>query len=348
MLKKFRSPGYNYNFDTQTGFFARWGNTPEEDPQMAPFPEIADIEISTVCHQMCKACYKGLSPTGKNMSLATFKLLMDKLPSSLLQIAFGVGTLDANPDVWSIFEHCRSKGVTPNVTINGYRMTPGHYDNLARLCGAVAVSHYSDDACFNAVKELTDRGLKQVNIHQLLAEETLADCHRLIDAKNTDSRLEKLNAIVFLLLKPKGERNTLNNITNRESYVELVRHAVDSGISFGFDSCFAPIFMDIAPDVFPQHKLDQILNSCEPCESFGLFSCYVDVDCNYHPCSFCPGSTEWGDGINILDVDDFVKDIWLGCRVSALRNKSLACGRRCLPYPSVYRGVLSVPFATKR
>ena len=35
------SKEYNYRFDKETGFFARWGKTKEEDPLFSPFgPEI--------------------------------------------------------------------------------------------------------------------------------------------------------------------------------------------------------------------------------------------------------------------------------------------------------------------
>ena len=44
-----RSEQYNYNFDKTTGYFERWGETKEADPQTAPSPEILDIEVSTIC-----------------------------------------------------------------------------------------------------------------------------------------------------------------------------------------------------------------------------------------------------------------------------------------------------------
>ena len=49
-LKIVKSKKYNYFFNKKTGFFARWGETKEDDPIMAPAPEIADIEITTKCN----------------------------------------------------------------------------------------------------------------------------------------------------------------------------------------------------------------------------------------------------------------------------------------------------------
>ena len=45
--KKLISKDYNYVFNKETGFFARWGETKEADPEKAPFPEILDLEISS-------------------------------------------------------------------------------------------------------------------------------------------------------------------------------------------------------------------------------------------------------------------------------------------------------------
>ena len=78
-MKKVRTPEYNYNFDMSTGHFERWGKTIEDDPTYSPLgPEILDIEISTICSQGCKFCYKKNTSVGENMSLETFKRLFFK------------------------------------------------------------------------------------------------------------------------------------------------------------------------------------------------------------------------------------------------------------------------------
>jgi len=149
-VRTLQSPRYNYLFRKSDGFFARWGETKQHDPEYSPFgPEIADIEISTVCHGVgckpCSFCYKSNTARGHNMRLDTFKRVFTALPPTVTQIAFGIGDIDANPDLWAILRHCREYDVVPNITINGDRMTDEHYQRLASLCGAVAVSHYNDD-----------------------------------------------------------------------------------------------------------------------------------------------------------------------------------------------------------
>lgn len=81
-----RSKGYNYQFNKKTGFFARWGKKKEDDPQIAPTPEILDIEVTTKCtgittpdgkNHLCKFCYKSNTPDGDNMLFETFKKILD-------------------------------------------------------------------------------------------------------------------------------------------------------------------------------------------------------------------------------------------------------------------------------
>ena len=59
-FKRVRSEYYNYDFNKETGFFARWGKTFTDDPKLSPFgPEILDIEISVgECSGNCSFCYK--------------------------------------------------------------------------------------------------------------------------------------------------------------------------------------------------------------------------------------------------------------------------------------------------
>ncbi len=157
------SDTFNYVFDKTNGFTATWGKTEEDDPEYSPFgPTLLDIELSTICHKGCSFCYKSNNKNGKNMSFETFKILFSKFPKVLTQIAFGIGSIDVNPDLFPIIEYCRENGIIPNLTINGERMSPRLYDRLAKTCGAVACSLYDFDTCYTAVGELTSRiGSKQ-------------------------------------------------------------------------------------------------------------------------------------------------------------------------------------------
>ena len=336
MIRVCKTDGYNWIFDTQNGNFARWGKTKEDDPTHSPVgPEILDIEVSTVCSGPtgipCSHCYKSNTPNGQNMPLEMFKEILDKMPKNLTQIAFGIGDIDANPDLLKMFEYCRSKNIIPNVTINGSRMTPGWYDRLAELCGAVAVSRYPTYwICYNAVKELTSRGMKQVNIHMMTSKETYLDCFQLIDAKMRDERLKDLNAIVFLLMKPKGNRNKHTQLTNLEDYGKLIKYALDKDVAIGFDSCSAPYVVECLKD---HPNFDEIDMSIEPCESFGMFSSYINVKGEYHPCSFCEGAhPDWINGIDVVNCKNFLDDIWFSPLVNKWRQISLQKNRECVMF----------------
>ncbi len=329
MIRTVKSTWYNWSFNLDTGFFARWGATMDEDPQYSPLgPEILDIEVSTICHgpgKPCSWCYKSNSPQGKNMSFETFRQIFDRIGTkNLTQIAFGIGDIDSNPDLYEMFAYCRGNGVIPNVTINGWRMTDHHYNMLARLCGAVAVSHYDDEHCFNAVQELTSRGMEQINIHKLLAEETLTDCHWLVDRIGTKHpQLKDLNAIVFLLLKPKGDRNSLRSIHSLQEYEELFKHAKRLGVQFGMDSCSAPNLLKATED-----KNLFSIESVEPCEST-LFSLYINVDGAAFPCSFTEGQPGWETGVPILEQDSFLGSVWFSRQLSSWREKILQSSQSC-------------------
>lgn len=315
-----RSKNYNFTFNKKTGFFARWGKTLKDDPESAPSPEILDIEISTICHGItgtpCPWCYKSNTAVGTYMKLDTFKQILAKFPKTVTQIAFGIGDVDSNPDLWAIMQYCRDHGIVPNITVNGARLYKQTVKNLAKYCGAIAVSLYDYDVCYNAVQQLTDAGMKQVNIHCLLSEETYDRCMQVMKDSKTDPRLKNLGAIVFLWLKPKGDRNQLHQITSFKQYQDLVDYALGHEIRFGFDSCSAASFMNA---VRGRKEYQQLAMMAEPCEST-LFSYYINVDAKAFPCSFTENEKHF-EGIDLLKVKDFIKDVWFGAETIRFRNK---------------------------
>lgn len=325
-----RSEDYNFIFDKQSGFFARWGSTEEDDPEFSPFgPEIADIEITTICDGIgnkgpCKFCYKANTSKGEYMSLETFKELFSILPKTTTQIAFGVDAkCESNPDTFKIMQHCRDNGVAPNITVANINDETA--DSLSSLCGAVAVSRYDDkDYCYDSVKRLTDRGMKQVNIHQLICKETLVQTYETIKDIKTDPRLEKMNALVFLSLKKKGRGESFNPLSERE-FNNLINLSLKLGIDFGMDSCSATKMLKY---IDKNPKMKDIEQFIEPCES-GIFSSYFNTKGEFFPCSFMEGEGDWKQGIHYSKVNDFLKDIWFTKRVENFRMNLLNNKRSC-------------------
>lgn len=339
-VKICRSEDYNFNFDKRTGFFQRWGKTVDDDPQKSVFgPEILDIEITDQCPgirnangktSVCSFCYKSNVPgNNTHMSLETFKNIIDKFPKTLGQIALGADAqATANPDTIAIMEYARSKGIVPNITVAD--ISEETADNLARLCGAVAVSFYPEkdkNRCYDSVKMLTDRGMTQTNIHAVLSLERYDYIFELIEDRKTDPRLQNMKAIVFLSLKQHGRGKKFERL-GLEKFKKVVDKCLDEGIAFGFDSCSAKLFEAAIKD-HPQKEM--LLNSCEPCES-GLFSAYIDNKGFYYPCSFYPGSkNEWSTGIDVKEVNSF-SDVWNHPRTEAERNILLNKCRSCPIY----------------
>lgn len=325
-VKQVISENYNYNFDPRDGHFARWGKTENDDPKWGML-EIFDLEVSTVCEGIgqgpCKHCYKSNTPKGDNMSFETFKGIFDKLPKTLTQIALGIGDIFSCPDLIKMFEYCRNNahnpGVIPNLTTNGYGLNDEWVTLLAKHLGGVAVSVYEPkDVCYDAVKKLTDAGIKQVNIHMLVAEETFERCKQVIIDAASDSRLEHLKAVMFLTLKPKGKRNVMNIIKDVSKYRELIDLAMEKGVDIGFDSCTAPIFLTAMKD---HPAFDHFSKMTESCES-NRFSGYANVDGIYWHCSFTEDQPGW-TGIDLTEIKDFQKDVWNAPEVVRFRNKLL-------------------------
>jgi len=322
--KYLKSPDYNYAFNKKTGMFLRWGKTAEDDPDFSPFgPEIADIEITTKCGNGCLECYKSNTDVGENMSLETFRNLFSKLPKTVTQIAFGADATGlSNPDLFQIMEFSRNNGVIPNITIANINDEVAK--ELARLCGAVAVSNHDKEQCYNSVKKLTDLGMKQVNIHQVIHAHNYGSTLTLIEDSKTDERISKLNAIVLLSLKQKG-RGIKHEPLPQDKFKEMVLLALGTGVSIGFDSCGCGKFLESVKD-HPMFKKFSMM--AEPCEST-CFSMYANTKGEFFPCSFMEGEKDWETGINLLTTSDFLKDVWHHPRTLETRTKIIKSRHTC-------------------
>ena len=336
-VKALKSEDYNFVFNKEDGFFARWGKTQEDDGDFTlGLPEIADIEIAEVCEGVpgigpCAFCYKSNTGNkGENMSLDTFKTIFHKLPKTVGQIAFGCGTLRRHPEMWDIFRYSKENGVTPNLTING-DVDAHEFDKIAEMCGACAVSIYDKELSYDAIKELTDRGMKQVNIHFLIANETYDRAFEIMEDIKTDPRLKKLNAIVFLSLKTKGRSKNRFHQLSQEQFTKLTNHALENNIPMGFDSCSAQKFLVAIKD-HPNYK--EMETNAESCEST-LYSMYIDVKGSFFPCSFTPGTDGWSEGLSVLECEDFVKDIWFNEKTRKFSEGVIKC-RNCKQSCSIY------------
>lgn len=333
-----KSMNFNMLFRKSDGLTYKWGENFSKDPDYNPFGnEIADIEITKACRgirgkdgrrKVCEMCYKGNIPCGHYMSFEKFKKIFDLLneAKTMTQIAFGVdaeASEELNPDIWKIIKYTKENGVTPNITVAD--ITEDTAKNIVSNCGAVAVSAYqfNKECCYNSVKLLTDESEKQekpitVNIHALISKETYNFIFELLDDLRCDTRLKKVNAIVFLSLKQKGRGMDYNKLSEQE-YKKIIDYCFENDIRFGMDSCSCNKFFKAIQE---KPDCERIKTYCEPCEKC-LFSLYINADGRFFPCSFMEGEGEWKEGIDLNKCKDFVKEVWYSDKVSRDRSISL-------------------------
>jgi hypothetical protein len=186
------------------------------------------------------------------------------------------------------------------------------------------------------VKRLTDRGMKQCNIHFCIYEESFKEACIILDMIKNDVRLEKLQAIVFLALKKTGrERYGNYNPLSQDKFNYLVKYCLDNHIGFGCDSCNYYKFEKAVKSLeISETDKNYFLCMADPCES-GCMSAYISVDGKYFPCSFCEKQTYWeNQGIDVLSCNDFIKEVWNSDRALGFRKKLLENGRQC-PYYTI-------------
>ena len=326
-----KHPEYKRIFSRNNGHMIRWGKTKEDDPQYAPMPEILDLEISIdgcpgAGRGPCEFCYKGnTSAEPTNMSFETFKNVFDKMKVNLDSVAFGITGVQTNPDFVKMMQYCRENKVVPNFTLSGADLTDELAKEISQYVGGLAVSAYESDknVCYNTVKKFIDLGIEQTNIHLLVSQETLSFVYEVIEDIKADKRLENLNAVIFLGLKPKGRAKNKFHVVGQNDYTKLVNYCMHHNIRFGFDSCSAYKFETAirSNESLDDNVRKQYLSMSESCES-SLFSAYVDVHGKFWPCSFCE-DVEGITPVDVVDAEDFYRDVWMHPETIKFRNKLL-------------------------
>jgi len=340
-FKTYSSEVEHYLFDKKTGYTQTWGKTKDEDLDFAKVsPHIADFEIVDSCsgplcddgkRRVCSFCYKANTPGNTYMNLETFKTILNKFPKIgdsfiLQQIAFGLdATATINKDFKDIVKYTKSQGIIPNATIADIDEDMAKF--IAKNLGAIAVSVYDGckESAYNSIKLLTDNKMKQVNVHRCIMNKNHNETIQLLKDRLIDPRLSKMNAIVFLSLKQVGRGENFKPATD-EQFNEIVTLAMKLQINFGFDSCSAKRFLNCAYvkalTKKKREKLEMSVTSCEStCESF-----FIDNFGMAYPCSF---NTKAYKGINMLEVQDFNKEVWYDNEIKTFRKTCLSCTGDC-------------------
>jgi radical SAM protein with 4Fe4S-binding SPASM domain len=320
MLIRRHSSGYNFIGDTETGVTMRWGATSEQDPLLAPWPELADISISNHCSKNCDFCYRDSKPDNSFMSLADYESVLDSLTSprwgSVFQVALGGGEPLEHPEFIAIIQRTWERGIVANFTTNGRGITQELADKIAGKVGAVALSASSiDDLQPERVKILVDAGIK-TNIHYILDSNSIEQATEILEGRY-NYMLADINAVIFLTFKPRGrgtEAGCLKPGATLDRFVSRIDSTACSA-HIGFDACFVPILM---------RRTEVDVDYVDSCEC-AFFSIYIDEQMNVKPCSFATGNR---DSFNLKQYP--MEEIWTQ-HFSAYRKSLLdsPCSEDC-------------------
>lgn len=301
MMRKHFS-GYNFLADPKTGFTYRWGDNFDENPYMAPWPELVDISISNYCTNNCDYCYRQSSETGSFMSLEDFQICLEQLSNEkfggVFQIALGGGEPLLHPEFNRMLRLAKEYNIIPNYTTSGKFFDAENLKTTRECCGAIAVSwDPSRNLTLEELKEtgeLLKNNMIQSNIHFVVSNSTIETAIQILKG-DFKEYLENFNSVIFLTYKPTGRASNSDIIQQGpelREFLELVDKS-PTDLKIGFDACFVPALIKYT-------AIDtDFVDSCE----CGFFSLYIDENLNVSPCSFC-NDDSYSYNLNESNIED--------------------------------------------
>ena len=286
MKIKYDPQGFKSVFNPQTGFAIRGELADGTDPIYASSPELVDCKITNWCDNGCAYCYMGSNENGKHCQTHDYFCLLEQMCFlGVFQIALGGGEPTMHPDFIPILRVTRHAGIVPNYSTNGNHLTQEIVDASREFCGAVAVSWHNPPN-IAATEWLIRDGVK-TNIHYILSEQKVDDAIGLMRALD-NGLLPRLNAIIFLRLKPVGRASKVSVQFNAESLGRFFDETEKTHpYKIGFDACMIPF-------VVAQTEFNPIY--FDYCDG-GRFSCFVDaVEMQASRCSFGGHSYDLREG----------------------------------------------------
>lgn len=327
-------------FNKTTGFNIRLGKDEKTDPTWCPLgPEIADIEVVTgscpkVNSENCRWCYKNnTSAAGKVMTLDEFKKVVMSFPKNLSQIALGITGVKSNPYLTDMLKWLREYGIIGNLTLTGADLDDEMAENLAKYCGACAVSCYdkAKELCYSTIDKLHTVAKNKfgkemhVNMHIVIADFSIDHVMSVLeDVKN--GKVPGLKSIVMLHAKPVGRAKNMDCSLSKDNLTKVIKFCLENNISFGFDSCNGHNVQDILIEI----GKSELCTSIEPCES-ARQSIYVNVEGKITPCSFVEHVYE-NEAIDLLKNDVKFSDEWIMNKMLHKFRTCTKCSKSCPVY----------------
>jgi len=362
-VKMVRSENVNYNFDKITGYTETWGKTRADEVIYSDIgPHILDIEVTTICSHGCKMCYKGNTKVGTNMSLETYKKVLDKFLIECVEIELEDSSkvwVNYRPTITTIGDDKYYKEqLIKNITTNKRSVVqqiafgadakaesnPELFDimNYTRTFGIVpniTVANISDDI---ADKLSSVAGACSVSRYQN-ADECYDSIKRLTDRGMTQVNIHIVvsDENKDMLWKTFDDYKNDPRLSKMNAIVlltlkkkgrgvtqnSLSKEEYDKMVNFVMDSKIKVGFDSCGAGKFLSAVSDypnyeELYSMSQPCESTRE-SFYIDVEGKAFPCSFCPNTDSFDVGLDIGNCNNFIEDIWENPRTVTWRNNLL-------------------------
>lgn len=338
-------PVYHFKsyFDTETGSYLRTNlinSATKQEPFMSSYPQLLDIGIMGHCAHgldgLCTIkngyCYQsGGHVHQDNMQFEDYRQIIDESAGKCFQVALGGrGDPDMHEDFEAILKYTRGKGIVPNLTTSGYRLTPEKASLIAEYCGAAAVSWYRSEYTTRAIKTLVNAGVR-TNIHFVLTRETRDEA---IDLLKNRALPHGINRVIFLLFKPVGEGagNAVLPIDEKTKALFSLFESAYGIEKIGYDSCTVPGVLQFSPRIDPQ--------GFDACEA-GRFSAYITPDLKMVPCSF-DQSLNWAVDLKKHSI----QNAWESKAFDAFRNHFTESCSGCSKWQDCMGGCPIIPEIT--
>ena len=280
--------------------------TDDESIGLLSAPTEVHFAITNECSVQCPHCYMsaGEKDAGQ-LDSESLKQALDILAEmGVFHVALGGGEALERPDLFEIAEYARAKGLVPNLTVSGVKIT-GRTAEKMKVFGQVNVSVDGVGSNYAVFRGRDMFATADKALDTLIAAGVPAGINCVVGRRNFDgiselfeyARQKKLNEIEFLRLKPSGragavyekERTTYEqNVSLTPMLAELSeKHEIAAKI----DCSFVPMFCYHKP---PLEMLESM--ATYGCEA-GSVLWGIRSDGTVNGCSFLKGP-----GLSIFEL----------------------------------------------
>ncbi len=231
------------------------------DPGYLSAPTEVHLTVTRRCNVACKGCYTDSTGKGTDLPTDYWKDVIDRLADmGVFHMAMGGGESTLRPDLFELAAHARSRGMVPNLTTNGFGMTP----EMARACrvfGQINVSVDGIGPVYAAVRGFdgfgqADHGIRLLQeagnnpgINCVVARTNVEHLRDVVDYAEE----RKLSEVEFLRFKPTGRGSQTYDLLHVASerlqgfMRDLEKWMRKYRTPLKIDCSFVPFLCDLSP-----------------------------------------------------------------------------------------------------